>query len=433
MLNLVHNLFRYPNVEGLRRGLCSLFAGPSSILVVKDGRSEVIDTMGIWRKLFRGLSPNSALKHVKRGQEYEELGDYANAIQEYTAAIRIDPKHPSSYGLRGTAHARLGRHREAITDFTDSMHFDYKGLLTQTNYFTRGLSHDAMGNYQEAIDDLTEAIRLNPQHGQAYLWRARSYTLFDMPEKAARDSDRAIALGLDRVEVTRLLANISDPEEEEEVVFPNENLKRSLINISDPEEEEEVVFPDENLEAAVRSALNEPEGPITRTALKRLEMLTAEDTDIENLTGLEYGTNLTKLGLRRNQISDVTPLASLANLMDLFLGENQISDVTPLASLANLKGLVLSDNQISDVTPLASLANLTHLLLSGNQISDVTPLASLTYLTLLALSENQISDVTPLASLTNLTVLILGNNPLSRESIEIHIPRLESRGLTISL
>ena len=43
----------------------------------------------------------------------------------------------------------------------------------------------------------------------------------------------------------------------------------------------------------------------------------------------------------------------------------------------NLERLVLRDNLISDITPLAGLTNLTWLDMQSNQISDITPLAGL--------------------------------------------------------
>ena len=51
----------------------------------------------------------------------------------------------------------------------------------------------------------------------------------------------------------------------------------------------------------------------------------------------------------------------------------------------------------------------------------------------LSLVNNQISDVSPLASLTNLTELDLGSNPLSQESIDLHVPNLEARGINVDM
>ncbi len=55
----------------------------------------------------------------------------------------------------------------------------------------------------------------------------------------------------------------------------------------------------------------------------------------------------------------------------------------------------------------------------------------ITNLTELQLWRNQISDISPLVSLTNLTVLNIGENPLDTESVEVHIPQLEERGVEV--
>ena len=118
-------------------------------------------------------------------------------------------------------------------------------------------------------------------------------------------------------------------------------------------------------------------------------------SNIKNLTGLEFATNLTELELGRNQISDVTPLKGLINLTRLSLGINRISDLTPLKNLTNLTHLALIYNQISDISPLKNLTKLMELDLDDNQISDISPLKNLTNLTYLSLKSNKIPDLSP--------------------------------------
>ena len=67
-------------------------------------------------------------------------------------------------------------------------------------------------------------------------------------------------------------------------------------------EETQVTIPDANLRAAIETALGKARGaPITRAEMASLTSLEAQDSDISNLTGLEFATNLTqlKLGPRR--------------------------------------------------------------------------------------------------------------------------------------
>lgn len=193
--------------------------------------------------------------------------------------------------------------------------------------------------------------------------------------------------------------------------------------------------------------------------------------DTSDLIVIARLTNLTKLDLRFNKITDVSPLAKLTNLTELLIRENPIQDTSPLASLTKLvvvdveitappttpvevkptpeppreTGLIrdpnlaaavrealglasnvaiteqvmqrlttldASNRQIEDLTGLEHATQLEVLTLSDNQISDVKPLAGLTQLERLALENNQIRYISSLAGLTRLTHLFLKNNKI---------------------
>ena len=174
--------------------------------------------------------------------------------------------------------------------------------------------------------------------------------------------------------------------------------------------ENQYIFVDANLKAAVEAALGVTDP--TPEDMLALTSLTAENSGITDLTGLEFATNLTSLNLGENQISDISPLAGSTNMIWLNLSMNQISDISLVAGLTNLDFLALGGNQIADISPVAGLANLTLLFLVMNQISDISPVAGLTNLTSLLLNGNQISNISAVAGLTNLQVLDLGGNQL---------------------
>ena len=177
-------------------------------------------------------------------------------------------------------------------------------------------------------------------------------------------------------------------------------------------EGEAVTFADPNLEAAVRGVIAIPQGPIYTSDLDRLYSLSASEKNIADLTGLECATSLIVLEVQSNQISDISPLANLTSLTGLSLDHNQIGDISPLANLTHLENLHLYDNQISDISPLANLTNLEYLYLWNNQISDISPLVDNE-----GLSEGDQVDLTL--------------NPLSSDSINVYIPQLEARGVTV--
>ena len=189
-------------------------------------------------------------------------------------------------------------------------------------------------------------------------------------------------------------------------------------------EETQITIPDANLRAAIETALRKASGAsITRAEMASLTRLEAPNSNISDLTGLEFATRLTSLGLgtewvsgenvNSNHISDLSPLSDLTNLRSLYLGNNDISNITPLSNLTNLTTLNLNDNFVSDITPLSNLINLTTLDLGNNDISDITLLSNLINLTTLDLGNNDISDITLLSNLINLTNLALGNNDIS--------------------
>ena len=109
-----------------------------------------------------------------------------------------------------------------------------------------------------------------------------------------------------------------------------------------------IVFPDANLRAKITETLGKPiGGTLTLTDMLTLTALTATNTNIQDLTGLQYAYNLARLSLDNNNISDVTPLAMLPQLTTLSLDNNALSDVEPLAGLTHLITLQLRGNSLS--------------------------------------------------------------------------------------
>ena len=189
---------------------------------------------------------------------------------------------------------------------------------------------------------------------------------------------------------------------------------------------ETVNIADANLRAVIADSLGKADNaPITRAEMATLTDIAAPNKGVRNLTGLEYATNLQRLGLGRarmdgsfvnsNVISNLSPLSNLINLTYLSLTSNRISDISALSNLINLTDLHLGGNvTISDISALTNLSSLTRVNLWGNSISDISALASLSKLKHLHLHGNELRGTIPVAlgNLENLEWLSLSRNEL---------------------
>ena len=148
---------------------------------------------------------------------------------------------------------------------------------------------------------------------------------------------------------------------------------------------------------------------------------------MKSLKGIEYATNLEKLKVNENEISDISPLKDLKNLKYLELQRNRIVDVSPLANLKNLEFLKLYNNIIENVEPLKDLTNLTGLDLHNNVkvkkegqkkinydgITDISSLKNLTNLTFFDVSANRIKNVDILLGMEKINHLDFSDNKIN--------------------
>jgi tetratricopeptide (TPR) repeat protein len=109
--------------------------------------------------------PSATDSQVKDAEYAFQLGrtHYDNsffevAIEQFTKAISLNPKHAQAYKYRGIVYDELGEHERAIPAYD-------------------------------------EAIRLDPEYPWAYYHRGRAYQALGMRDEAARDSAKASELG----------------------------------------------------------------------------------------------------------------------------------------------------------------------------------------------------------------------------------------------
>jgi Tfp pilus assembly protein PilF len=119
-----------------------------------------------------------------RGYAYHVLGNYQEALADYSRAIAGDWEDSYSLYNRGLIYQKLGDIRSALSDYDASLQLRPDNADALMN---RGAIHLDVGAFDMAIADFTRAHELNPadrwalaKRGVAYAWKGeRSHALED--------------------------------------------------------------------------------------------------------------------------------------------------------------------------------------------------------------------------------------------------------------
>ncbi len=110
--------------------------------------------------------------------------------------------------------------------------------------------------------------------------------------------------------------------------------------------------------------------PNDQASLQLMTTVHIENSNIQDLTGLEHAVNLERLYGYDNSISNINMLAPLTKLFVINLHENNIQDISVISNFPDLAVLLLNDNSISDISSLTNLHNLVGIDLRGNTLNS---------------------------------------------------------------
>lgn len=153
------------------------------------------------------LRPDFIVAYCRRGDCYQEHGDYDKALADYTAVIRMTEgdERAQAYCDRGAAYRDQGEYSKALADFEMALQ-----LLPHSRdaYRLRGMTYAEAGDPQRALADLTRALKLDPGDDAAYLERGRVYAEQGEHDKALRDFGKVIRLNPDDADAYRERAEV---------------------------------------------------------------------------------------------------------------------------------------------------------------------------------------------------------------------------------
>jgi len=136
-------------------------------------------------------NPQSARDFYGRGITKLDQYNYREAAEDFTQAIKLDPKYIEAYFKRGYSYTWVSKHQEALTDFNQAIVLDPNYLDA---YLNRGWSQLFLQNDQAALEDFNRAIRLNPNYADAYAHQGMAYIKMGKYQAALESSKQAIRL-----------------------------------------------------------------------------------------------------------------------------------------------------------------------------------------------------------------------------------------------
>jgi len=159
--------------------------------VIKDNRINTLLSAASRTELRINNNPVAANEFIFRAGQYSAANSYANAISDYTEAIKFNPANIAHiYALRGTTYWINGDMDKAIEDLSESIRRQ-PGESTYI-YYVRARVYAAKGSFDRALEDCNIVIQRSPSQHIAYMLRALIYIETREYNNALRDANAII-------------------------------------------------------------------------------------------------------------------------------------------------------------------------------------------------------------------------------------------------
>jgi tetratricopeptide (TPR) repeat protein len=137
--------------------------------------------------------PADAEGYYRRGRRRWDRKEFDPAIEDFTKAVELDPKHADSWASRGTLRAwKKEDHSGGLADIEKALSLEPDNVnILRGAGWVRFIAGDAPG----ALKALSRAIELNPRDPHLWWARAGYRRRIDDRDGAIEDTRRALDLG----------------------------------------------------------------------------------------------------------------------------------------------------------------------------------------------------------------------------------------------
>ena len=135
--------------------------------------------------------PKTALEFLQRSSQFRREQNYARAVEDASAALKLKPGWEMALHERAEAHYAAKEYADTIADSSAILRRfpDWAPIWN-----LRGLAKSYSGHHDEAISDYTQALKLSPYSAGYFGSRGWAYLELSDLIRARKDLDRAIEL-----------------------------------------------------------------------------------------------------------------------------------------------------------------------------------------------------------------------------------------------
>lgn len=136
--------------------------------------------------------PENAYQFVRRGCVRANLGEFQDAVADFSTAIELNPTYGDAYRLRAVAFLGMQQSERAMEDIQEDLRLRPENAATRATY---GDVLREMQQHAEAYREYERALELDPQCFSAFIGRAHCHYDDGDWRNAIADFRRGISLG----------------------------------------------------------------------------------------------------------------------------------------------------------------------------------------------------------------------------------------------
>ncbi|SNQ62332.1 tetratricopeptide repeat protein [Candidatus Methanoperedens nitratireducens] len=199
------------SIDSIREVDARLYSRNENYYSLKTPVSELDEeTSGLLTKYYSFFHVTSGIGlchniHNNLGIAYDMIGRYAEAVEEFREALRLDPGYIEVHNNIAVTCSKMGLVEEAINELETAIRLKPGYAEAHSNL---GNIYAALGRYEEAVRELETALRCNPGYAGAHNNLGNIYAEQGRMQDALREFREAVRLSPDHALVHNNLGNI---------------------------------------------------------------------------------------------------------------------------------------------------------------------------------------------------------------------------------